>query len=295
MNQANSTGEQINVEFSVSMDVIKCILVLFAITGNVFVIVAHLKDPLKLFQTSSSQFILNIAVVDLIAAILIAIYTFVADKTFQRTQRSVIFFPMSLSFPSFFILSVERFCSVAFPLWHRANVTLRSCRTCVLGIWLFHSAFEAVNLVVVEYTADGEFTTGCIRVVYVLFFFISTQAFYLASCLSLKKQNHQIIARQHSGENNLAATRAIQLRLLNEKQFLNTITIVCLILALTVFPAIIYYKVIYLIWPELMDLHFTGKIILSLLRVNFTVNPLIYLWRLKNYRKTLKTLFRCQG
>ena len=199
MNQANSTGEQINVEFSVSMDVFKCILVLFAITGNVFVIVAHLKDPLKLFQTSSSQFILNIAVVDLIAAILIAIYTFVADKTFQRTQRSVIFFPMSLSFPSFFILSVERFCSVAFPLWHRANVTLRSCRTCVLGIWLFHSAFEAVNLVVVALQM-----VNSLRVAYVWYMYCSSlfqpkhftsQVAYLLRNKTTRSLQDNIVAR----------------------------------------------------------------------------------------------------
>ena len=290
MNIVNFTGEDTNMEFSVSMDVTECLLIVIGFIGNIFVVIAHVKDPLKFFQTSSAQFVLNIAVVDLITSSLITImliHKFLNDKNIPHSQ-SLLFFPVSLSFPSFFILSVERFCSVAFPVWHRTEVSIHSCRKCLLGLWLFHVIYEVINFVI-EYTVDGKFTAGYIRLIYVMFFFISTQAFYLASCLSLKKQNQQIIARQQNGENsfnnnNSAMTRDIKIRLLNEKRFLITIAIICLILALTVLPSIIYYKVVQLIFPEIVDLKVTGRILILLLRVNFMVNPLIYLWRLKNYR-----------
>ena len=296
MNSVNGTSEDTNIEFSVFMNVIECLIIMIAFIGNIFVVIAHLKDPLKCFQTSSAQFILNIAVVDLIATTSIAIillHKFLNDKNNPDEQR-LLFFPISLSFPSFFILSVERFCSVAFPLWHRTKVSIHSCRKCLLGLWLFHVIYEVINFVI-ECVTNGKFTAGCIRLIYVFFFFISTQAFYLASCLSLRKQNQQIIARQQNGENsfnhnNQAMTRDFKIRLLNEKRFLITIAIVCLILALTVLPSIIYYKVVQLIFPEIVDLEVTGRILILLLRVNFMVNPLIYLWRLKNYRKTLKDL-----
>ena len=292
MNLTNSTGENINEEFSVLMDVIECIIVIFAITGNVFVISAHLKDPLKLFQTSSSQFILNIAVVDLLAAILTTIMlvdSFIIGKlTILHTER-FISSPILLAFPSFFVLSVERFCSVAFPLWHRARVTICLCRKCLLGVWFFHITYEAVSAVIEDTVASWT------RLVYALFFFISTQVFYLATALSLKKQNHQIIARQDTGENsstsnNPAIARAIKIRLLNEKQFLITISIICLFLALTILPSIIYYNIRHLLFPETVRFNPNAKIIILVLRINFMINPLIYLWRLGNYRKTLKVL-----
>ena len=291
MNLTNSTGENINDEFSVLMDVIECIIVIFAITGNVFVIIAHLKDPLKLFQTSSSQFILNIAVVDLLAAIITTIMlvdSFISGKLTIPHAERFISSPILLAFPSYFVHSVERFCSVAFPLWHRARVTICSCRKCLLVVWFFHITYEAVSAVF------GDTVTNWTRLVYVLLFFISTQVFYLATVLSLKKQNHQMIARQDTGENstsnNPAIARAIKIRLLNEKQFVITISIICLFLALTVLPSIIYYQIGYLLFPEAVRFKPTVKIITLVLKINFMINPLIYLWRFGNYRKTLKVL-----
>ena len=286
------------MEFLISISVVEWLLVTFAIIGNIFVIIAHLKDPLKLFKTSSAQFILNIAVVDLISitsTAIMLIYKLRFGKTIPYSKR-LVFFPVSLSFPSFFVLAVERFCSVVFPLWHRAKVSISSCRKCLLALWLFHATYELINFFVIEYSADGDFTPGYIRLVYVLFFFISTQALYLASCLSLKKQNRQIIARQENDsftQNNPATTRDIKIRLLNERQFLVTIAIICSILALTVLPCLIYYKIIQLLFPEIVDEKVTGRLLILLLRFNFAVNPLIYLWRLRNYRKTLKTLCCC--
>ena len=289
----NQSMDESSGEFALSIDVLGCILVSLSFVGNVFVIVAHLKDPLKVFQTSSSQFILNIAVVDLITATFTAITLlreFLRDGTDAR--NTVLYFSLSLSFPSFFILSVDRFYSVAFPLWHKAKVTVRSCRMCLLGIWLLHGTYEATNRVVLEYAVDSPLVASCVRLAYVSFFFISTQAFYLATCLSLRKQNQQMIARQenseHKSPHNPSVNRAVQVRLLNEKHFLITTSIICLIMALTALPSIIYFKILNFFVG--LDMNITGNLIMLSLRIKFVVNPLIYLWRFKNYRKTLKAL-----
>lgn len=309
MNESNPniTGEETssNYQYPFVIGVTEKSLSVFAVTGNVLLIIAHLKDPLKLFQTTSSQFILNLAVVDLIAAIDIVNIVWSTVDLFQTQNeylRRFLLLPVSVCFPSVFSLSVERFCSVAFPLWHRANVTVRLCRLCILGIWLFHITFEAMSFAV-RYTTGDEFITGCMRVAYTSFFFIATQTLYLVTCLSLRKQTKQIIGRQDatgsqnsSFPNSSTVTRAIQVRLQNEKCFLVTTAIICMVLALTVLPALIYYKILSLIYPELQDEHYsiTAKVIVLVFRVNFTVNPGIYLWRLKSYRKTFKVLYcRC--
>ena len=294
-----------------SINVIGSILVLLALVGNIFVIIAHFKDPLQLFQTPSSQFILNIAIVDLMAAILTSVLV-VNDFAFRNeilNKKVPVYFPMTLSFPLFFIQSLERFCCVAFPLWYRMKVTVRSCRLCLLGVWVVHGVYEVVRKLLLQYTSEK--IMACVNLVYVLTFFILTQAFYLTTCVSLKKQNKKIIARQElnskkkstspnnpsattaiqvSTSNNLSATRAIQVRLLNEKRFLITIAIICIILALTTLPVIIYSKLLRLILPILYN-YFTEKIMMLILKINIAVNPFIYLWRLKNYRKTFKVLY----
>ena len=293
-----STDAESGGEFSLLMGIVGCILVLFALAGNVFVIVAHVKDPLKVFQTSSSQFILNIAVVDLIAATFTAIMLlrqFLDIET--KAKNTILYFSMSLSFPSFFVLSVDRFCSVAFPLWHRSNVTVRGCRLCLLGIWLFNGAYEITNQLVLEHVVHSLFVSSCVRLAYVTFFFISTQGFYLATCLSLRRQNQQMIARQENGEHtksaqNSSVSRAVKVRLLNEKRFLITTAIICLMLAVTALPSIIYFKILYFVLKNFGTNVIIARLIVLSLRIRFAVNPLVYLWRLKSYRKTLKALCR---
>lgn len=296
MVQTNQSTDESSGEFALFMVVLGCILVLLSFLGNVFVIVAYLKDPLKVFQTSSSQFILNIAIVDLITAIFTAIMLLrnvLEDETDAR--NTLLYFSLALSFPSFFILSMDRFCSVAFPLWHRVKVTVRSCKLCLLGIWLFHGTYETINHLVLEHAAGSPLVNACVRLAYVSIFFISTQAFYLATCLSLRRQNQHMIARQenseHKNPHNSSVNRAVQVRLLNEKHFLITTAIICLIMALTVLPSIIFFKIFYLVFEDL-DMNITGNLIILSLRIKFVVNPLIYLWRFKNYRKTLKALCR---
>ena len=45
---------------------------------------------------------------------------------------------------SFLSLSIVRFCSVAFPLWHRVKITARVCRFWLGALWLFHGTSEGM-------------------------------------------------------------------------------------------------------------------------------------------------------
>ena len=78
----------------------------------------------------------------------------------------------------------------------------------------------------------------------------------------------------------------------NEQKFLNTIIIIAVIAAVTVFPATIYGSLTKTVFQSNRILHCLFTTILSL---NFAANPFVYYLRLKQYRKTFKILYGCKG
>ena len=78
-----------------------------------------------------------------------------------------------------------------------------------------------------------------------------------------------------------------------EQKFLNTIIIIALIAVITVLPGQIYVQV----WSILdkgqtYSIHFI--VVITIFCLNFAVNPLIYCFRLKRYRKTFKIVYGCK-
>lgn len=200
--------------------------------ANLLLVTALIKDPLKIFKTSSSTFILNIAVVDFIVSLSTTIRTPLqfAIPSYglsigHMIIESVSIGAMTISPWSFLSLSIERFCSVAFPLWYRVHFTVRTCRYWLCTMWLFHLTFEAL-------TRRERYT---IRFTYTALSFLCTIVFYLGTYSSLKDQTRKLLRRQDVSE---LTFRTIKSRLENEKRFLFTIGITCFILVLTVLPGL---------------------------------------------------------
>ena len=268
--------------------------------ANVLLILAHIKDPLKRFKTTSSPFILNIAAIDLITPIvtlMISVTILTSYDLYKKIEQNAVtriagHAFMAISFPSFFSLSIERFCSVVFPLWHRVRITTRVCRYWLCTIWLIHIIFAALNLALLSNHEDQiqslQFYMGI--------FFSLTQLIYLGTYVSLKNQRRKVLTERNISE---AAARSIRIRLENEKHFLITIAIVCFVFAFTFVP---YFVGMFLFY-SLTDNHRASfkrsEIMMStlytlgsvLITINFVINPFVYVWRLPKYRKTFKKLY----
>ncbi len=88
----------------------------------------------------------------------------------------------------------------------------------------------------------------------------------------------------------------IKIRLESEKNFLTTIAIVCFVLAFTLLPLLTIVFVFVMLSSE----EWTSENLfeqpvtiwgLTIMTLNFAVNGLIYVWRMKKYRKTFKKLY----
>jgi hypothetical protein len=297
----NSTENNIPA-WSVSAMVVQVTVSLLGVFLNIMLLYAHKRDPCKLLQSSSSPFIVNIAVNDFLVLCSLLANQFLYFSFNQRSKLAeqllgflhiALTFLETVSVTSIFSLSVERFFSVAFPLWHRVKITTRITRYWLAAVWLFHLTCEGLMLALTLYykrSIYGIFS----RLSLMWLTFLLTQIMYLASYVSLRKQRRELHKRQNSSEDNI---RMMKIRLERERNFLITIAIVCSILALTLLPALTLMVVMMLL-GSIQDWSVTNMskeptVVwgVTMITFNFSVNGLVYLWRMKKYRITFKKLY----
>jgi hypothetical protein len=151
----------------------------------------------------------------------------------------------SVSFFMYLSLAIERFWSIAFPFWNRVNITTRICRYWVVGVWSV-CAIARVGIVILKRWTDFKIQLQMAHLLFMWVMFLVTQCVYIASYISIRKQNTDIQRRDDKlcimSE---ATARTIKLRLKNENNFLLTIAIVCFILAMTILPFLAYNHGVY--------------------------------------------------
>ena len=287
------------MKWSVSAVTMQIIFSIFGIFLNIMLLYAHKKDPCKRLRSSSSPFIVNIAFIDFLASCCNLAQPFLSDFSFysptytlrKRLIYAIIIFLVSISFTSFASLSVERFFSVAFPLWHRVRITNQFSRYWLMAVWFFHFIYDGSITIILLYNHYETEWILC-KCFSMLAMFLLTQIMYLASYISLRKQRKGLYKREDSNENNI---RMIEIRLQNEKNFLITIAIVCFVLVVTVLPGLIILFITILFSKN--SITFSSMIKpqtvwgMAIMTSNYAVNGLIYLWRMKKYRKTFKELY----
>ena len=189
-------------------------------------------------------------------------------------------------------VAIERFCSITFPFWHRVHITVRTCRYWVTLASLSWTITQA-SLFTMDKTIETNNQLDITHIVFLWITFLLTQSVYIASYISIKKQNSNLRTRQDMNETTM---KTIKLRLKNENNFLVTIAIACLILGITTLP----FLIIRFFWfvvasgedskttnshPSFFMWSVVG------IGVNSVVNVFIYLWRLPKYRKTFKKIY----
>ena len=278
------------------------------VLGNVLLIVAHVKDPLRVLKSPSSHFIINIASLDaLLSGVFLVptIFTLAPIKRYWRRDTSyhssILFLLNSLVcfalFGSYLSLAVERFLSVAYPLWHRVRVTTKLCRYWVIGLWLGLGGFRLIDFALTRIKETLTIIQSQLTlIVFMCILLMLTLSVYIASYISIRRQRMELQNRTGMSE---VTIRTVQIRLENEKNFLVTIAIVCFALAATVLPFIIMTFVTIVNATNRSLEGDDSKIAVPsyaqwgpyLISLNSAANVFVYFWRLPKYRKTFKKLY----
>ena len=257
---------------------------LFGAASNVLLLIALVKDPLKCFRNSGTYLIVNLSISDFLTCACVPFFLHII--VIPGLDQVVKLFVVSLgnvSFISIASISVDRFLLVAYPLKHRQIINgVRVMSLWLSGIWLSSFSLPTLHLFY-GHKINDLLAVYCFGASVILY----SVVMYAITYLTLKKHSKNI-AQQNSTE-----SRAQEIRILKEKKFLKTIILVACIAFFCTVPSMIYFPIndsLQLSNNSLATFIF-HKLLIQIFYTNFAINPLIYVVRLPNYRKTFYLIY----
>ena len=259
------------------------IISVFGVVLNVLLLVAFVKDPLKCFRNSGTYLVINLSVSDFLMCLFAPFsVTTKARIGGYSIFRILVFCFGSSSFLSMASISIDRLLMVIYPIKYRILIQSKAIAMWIASIWtvasvallprLFYN--HAMNKNV------GIYLIGAIVV-------SSSAVMYICTYYKLKKQSRNI-ALLNSNE-----SRAQKMRIIKERKFLKTIIIIACMAFFCTVPPLAFLQTHHFLGlkNDMAAFSILQNIFLFIFFANFAANPLIYVVRLRNYRKTFDLLY----
>ena len=258
------------------------------VASNILLLIAFFKDPLKCFKNSGTYLLVNLSVSDCLTSLCAPFCSYVPVVYFHTDifNHFAIILVANVSFLSITSVSIDRFLMVTLPIKHRIYVKGKVMAIWIAAIWMLSSLISACNF----FYIFKSHKKIAIHIIGASFVALST-GMYSFTYYKLKKQSGNI-ALENSRE-----SRAQEIRILKEQKFLKTIIIIACIAFASLFPSLTFFQVYWSLDFASDSRVFTAcrKIFTYVFFTNFAVNPLIYVVRLENYRKTFYFLYYKKG
>ena len=271
----------VSFQFSYS-DLPVCITSTFGAVFNILLLIALIKDPLKCFRNSATYFVMNLSVSDCLTCIVSVCHWVTKPDnngvSFASIESLLIWFS-SASVLWIFSISVDRYIIIVYPIKHRILIKGKIMILWLATVWSLSSVFALIKAFFASRRKSGEY-------ILVALFITLSEVMYALTYYKLKKQSRNMASL------NSSESRAQEIRIMKEKKFLNTIIIIAGIAFVCIVPAMAFFQTSSsLYYTTRNDKLSTDKVFRLVFYINFVVNPLIYVLRLPNYRKTLYLVY----
>ena len=280
---------------SATSSVLSIVMAPIIVLGNLLVLLAVWKDPLKKLRSSPSNFILvSMALADLSVGLVVCPITaywgwVIFEKGTSPFDLSVIFainvFSVNVSFGHMFLLTVDRLFAVVKPLQYRVIITNKRAVIGSCVCWIYFLAFGCSFLMLRDYFA----IMGAVYNVQLLSILVSMLIMYTVITIRLRRYSKTRMNKPIHSPNSLLVI------LQREKRLFKAITIVICAFLICYMPWFIVQLLIYLCKPchphlalLMIFFGFSG----SLTYANSGLNPMLYSWRLPRYRETFKYFWK---
>ena len=280
---------------SATSSVLSIVMAPIIVLGNLLVLLAVWKDPLKKLRSSPSNFILvSMALADLSVGLVVCPITaywgwVIFEKGTSPFDLSVIFainvFSVNVSFGHMFLLTVDRLLAVVKPLQYRVIITNKRAVIASCICWIYFLAFGCSFLMLRDYFA----IMGAVYNVQLLSILVSMLIMYTVITIRLRRYSKIRMNKPIHSPNSLLVI------LQRAKRLFKAITIVICAFLICYMPWFIVQLLIYLCKPchphlalLMIFFGFSG----SLTYANSGLNPMLYSWRLPRYRETFKYFWK---
>ncbi|XP_068743029.1 beta-4C adrenergic receptor-like [Montipora capricornis] len=282
---------------SITSSILSIVMSPIIVFANILVLLALWKDPLKKLRSSPSTFLLvSMVLANLLVGLVICPFSaYWGWEMFAKGESpldlSVIFavnvISVNVSFGHMFLLTVDRVLSVMRPFQYLWKVTNKRVLVASCLCWVYFLAFSCSFLVLRDYFA----IMGVVYNVQLLFILFSMFIMNVVILVRFRRCSKESRVKRHQ-ENSYFII------LQREKELLKGIIIIVSAFLLCYMPWFIVQILIYLCKPchpnlswLMISFGFSG----SLTYANSALNPILYTWRVPNYKKTIRHLWKNRG
>ena len=263
---------------------------LITILANSLLLLVFCVHPLKIFRNSTTYFLIGLATVDLLTALVqepiyATCFMFVYFQHLLREKcgplanavRYVGAFAMTASFLIVFAFTFTQYIVVSSPLKYGPLITKKKVLTSIAAMYLYSATFWCLHLMGVSSNVQSMMDTFIHS--YLLVFF--TIAFYaLLHCAMKKKMTAGKSLQSQTGERTTSKHIQVQRNFVRVNFMLLAVLIVCSM------PSAVHWTV-----KLFMDEDFSVKTLITslmadnLLYLKFLLDPFVYAWRMVKYRE----------
>ena len=267
------------------------------IVANSLLLVTFLVDPLKIFRNPTSYFLIGLAMVDLLTALIqepiyatcfMLMYfqhpSWTKCKSWMKFTAYFSAFPISISASIVFAFTLTQYIVVASPLRYGRMITKKKALLSVVAIYLYHTLFCCLPLMGVPQETKHAIDLFFHRYTVVLV----TIVVYIILHYTMKKK--MTAGRSLQSEEG----RHVQV----QRSFVR-INVVLLIIMIMFFVPSVLLMTIRFFLDDIFTARYGIRVLVvnlmtdNLLYLKFLFDPIVYAWRMSKYRKSLKsTVYR---
>ena len=269
---------------------------ILSILTNGTLLVVTVLDPLKKFKRSSIYFITSLSVSDFLTAIISCIFAFKAkvslDPIFQEAIGASIWASVQNSFITVLLLAVERLFVVKEPLRARRIITRRRTVVAIAITWIASVLSGGATGISYEHKSHVQFAL----LIEFMLIVLAMILIYLRILVLLKRSDYLFEGKRVSGGNASCCQMRTTRASVRSQHNLNLVVfIMAVILISTVVPHLIIglvYHGFRLFCPNTCALtpalNIAAHVSFPIEMLHFVLNPVVYAWRLREYRQSLR-------
>ncbi|XP_020896083.1 adenosine receptor A3 [Exaiptasia diaphana] len=269
------------------MAIIYIIFGLYTVIGNLLVCYVFIKDPGRDLRRTSNFFVINLSMADILVGITVEPINAASYWTKNNEILFVYYVFACLScicsILNICALMVDRWIAVSFPFKYRSLVTANRVRTSCVVIWLVSTHFGLLPII--------GWRSESFQVYLYTFGVLTPTIIMLCAYYGLRR----ILKKQVENLKNIADSKetAFTKRGVEREKRISTTVFIMLVVFLTAwFPFVIVdFLLVFGSTSQNPKVRLARDITLSLGFFSSGINPVLYAWRIPNFRRGLLTVF----
>ena len=275
------------LKVSFPLAVVFIVFGLYTVIGNVLVCIVYFIDPFRNLRTMSFYYVVNLAFADILVGIIVEPLNVSVYWTSDKHALFAFYVLAVLSCVSSILnisaMMLDRYIAVRKGFHYRVFVTVKRVRGSVVLIWLYAFHFSLLPLVGWR---DSSFQVYLYAFGVLLPSIIMLASYY--GLIRILKEKTASFRKSSSVDNRVQSSTQIKRMVQKERQVSTTVLIMLIVFLVAWFPFVVVdFVLVFCVHCRSQRLLLARDITLSLGFFSSGINPLLYAWRVRRFKRGL--------